>query len=187
LKRIGNLVHANFAGHFFDIPLKGTSSLPGAYTNQELYDALAHLFGYVFLDLDTAKSFKSRVVGVRDVKRMSTLMQAAVTEAKSQHFTTIKHILGFKQPLLTEYGDSLVRRLSGFGKGVDEVVWTVIPTAAAACATQAQGVSRIDEDEMMAVLILSVGPTDRSLPLGQILPPLARDPRSCPLRQARGF
>jgi hypothetical protein len=138
---IGNLVHANFTGHFFDIPLKGSSSVPGAYTDQELYDALARLFGYVFLDLDTAKSFKGRVVGLRDAQRMGALMEAAVTEAKSQHFATIRYMLGmgYGQPLLTNYGDSLVSRVSGFGKNVDEVVWTIIPTAAAACATQAQG------------------------------------------------
>ncbi len=108
-----------------------------------MYDALAHLFGYVFLDLDTAKSFKGRVVGLRNVQRMGSLMEAAVTEVKLQRFATIKYMLGldYHQPLLADYGDCLVNRLSGFDKKVDDVVWTIIPTAAAACATQAQGVS----------------------------------------------
>jgi hypothetical protein len=138
---IGNLVHANFVGHFFGIPLQGSSSIPGAYTDQEVYDALASLFGYVFLDLDTAKSFKHRAEALRDSHRMAAVMAAAVTEVKSEHFAALKHVLGFghSEPLLTDFGSSLVNRLLGSDNSVDEVIWTIIPTAAAACATQAQG------------------------------------------------
>ncbi|KMU89621.1 linoleate diol synthase (Linoleate (8R)-dioxygenase) [Coccidioides immitis H538.4] len=82
-REIGNLVHANFAGHFFQIPLQSASGGPDSFTEQELYDSLAHLFA--------------------------------------------------------EYGARLVERLSRGRKSVDEVTWTIIPTAAASVATQAQG------------------------------------------------
>jgi hypothetical protein len=139
---IGNIAHANYVAHFFDIPLQGNNGNSGAYTERELCDALAHLFGYVFLDLETAQSFKNRVVAIRDTQRMGKVMEAAVANVKVQRFPLLKYMfsMGSSGPVLPSYGTQLVNRLLGNGKSIDEAVWTIIPTAAAASATQAQGV-----------------------------------------------
>jgi hypothetical protein len=142
---VGNLAHAHFVSQFFDIPLQGghDDGVPGAYTDRELYDAFAHLFGYVFLDLDPGQTFKNRTVAKRDAQRMGRLIGGVVAEVKSRRFTSVKHMLGIdgRRPALADYGTRLVSRMLGQGNDTDEVVWTIIPTAAAACATQAQGVS----------------------------------------------
>lgn len=138
---IGNLVHANFAGHFFQIPLKSAGGGSDAYTEEELYDALANLFAYVFLDLDPVLSFERGVVAGRDSKLLGQRVTEAVSGVQSGRFFVFKHRPNRTEHKgLSDFGVRLVERLSEGGKSVDEVTWTVIPTAAAAVATQAQGV-----------------------------------------------
>lgn len=105
---------------------------------------LANLFGYVFLDLDTAESFKNRIVAEADTKTLGEKMQTRVAGIRAQSFPSLRHVLQIvsSDRVLRSYGEELVERLLESGKGVDEAVWTIIPTAAAACATQAQGVSK---------------------------------------------
>ncbi|KAI9928451.1 hypothetical protein MW887_002496 [Aspergillus wentii] len=142
VKEIGNLVHAYFISEFFNIPLKGTHGAPeDAHTPEEMYEAFSQLFGYVFLDVDPVQSFRNRTVATRATQRMGKSVTDAVYDIKGQLFTRIRQILGHSRrgAALTDYGPELVRRLLDGGKTVDEVVWILIPTAAAACATQAQG------------------------------------------------
>ncbi|EAS28473.3 fatty acid oxygenase [Coccidioides immitis RS] len=139
VREIGNLVHANFAGHFFQIPLQSASGGPDSFTEQELYDSLAHLFAYVFLDVDPAKSFERSVVGARDSARLGKVVSQAVAAVQAGGFFFFKHLEHAKPEILSEYGARLVERLSRGRKSVDEVTWTIIPTAAASVATQAQG------------------------------------------------
>jgi hypothetical protein len=140
---IGNLAHANFAGHFFRIPLKNFGGGENSFTDEELYDALAQIFGYVFLDLDTATSFQHGVSAAKATKKLGDAMVPSVTAAKTEQFSSFKHMMGItpSETILKDYGTRLVDRLFEGGKSIDEVVWTIIPTAAAAAATQAQGVS----------------------------------------------
>lgn len=113
-----------------------------AYTDAEIYDGLAELFGYVFLDVDPVQSLKHRIVGSRKSERLGQVMRKQVEHQQSHIASIARHVLGAdSEPEgLANYGAQLVRRLLDDGKSVDEVVWTIIPTAAAACATQAQGV-----------------------------------------------
>lgn len=139
-------MHAHFSSQFFGIPLQGNAGngggISGAYKDWELYDVLADLFGYVFLDLDPAKSWKHRAVAIREGQRLGRVMEIATAEVKSQRFTGLKSLLGMgkSQSALVDYGAQFINRLLGVSNGVDDTVWTIIPTAAAACATQAQGV-----------------------------------------------
>ena len=73
---------------------------------------------------------------------LGQIMQRQVEHQKSHIATIARQFLGTdtEPEGLANYGAQLVRRLLDDGKSVDEVVWTIIPTAAAACATQAQGV-----------------------------------------------
>ncbi|KAL5603616.1 hypothetical protein FOVSG1_006366 [Fusarium oxysporum f. sp. vasinfectum] len=140
VKDIGNIAHAKFVGHFFSIPLKSNGGGPDSYTEETLADALRNLFGYVFLGLDTAKSFKNRIVAAKETKRMGEVMQEVVTNIKSRHFPSLGQLFHINSAnTLGSYGEQLVERLLHAGQSVDETVWTIIPTAAAASATQAQG------------------------------------------------
>ncbi|KAH6610036.1 fatty acid oxygenase [Trichoderma cornu-damae] len=141
VKDIGNFAHSAFVGRFFAIPLKSNGGGPDSYTEESLAEVLGHLFAYVFLDLDTAKSFKNRVVAAKETKRLGEAMQQVVADVKSRRFSTLRQMLGmeFAHTLLSSYGDRFVQRLLDGGRSVDDVVWTIIPTAAAASATQAQG------------------------------------------------
>lgn len=142
---IGNLAHANFAGHFFRIPLKDFGGGENSFTDEEIYDILAQIFAYVFLDLDTATSFKNSENSAKATKKLGDAMVSSVTAVKNEHISSFLHMMGItpspSETILKDYGTRLVERLLEGGKSIDEVVWTIIPTAAAAVATQAQGVS----------------------------------------------
>jgi len=66
-----------------------------------------------------------------------------VTAVREEKFEFVKKFLGIRgEAFLSDYGAKLIERWSQGGKSVDEVVWGIIPTAAAATGTQAQGVSQ---------------------------------------------
>jgi hypothetical protein len=83
------------------------------------------------------------VNAAKATKRLGEAMTSSVTAVKNEHFSGFKHMMGITstEKLLKDYGSRLVDRLFEGGKSIDEVVWTLIPTAAVASATQAQGVS----------------------------------------------
>ncbi|OJD36254.1 fatty acid oxygenase [Diplodia corticola] len=143
VKDIGNLAHAIFTAKYFDIPLRDDSSTNAkdGYTAKELYDVLAHLFQYVFLDIDTATSYKNRVVAARETRQLGDAVRKAVERA-SKAPGLIQMFLDFlapsSGPALPGFGRELVSRLLENGKSVEDVVWELIPTQAAAAATQAQ-------------------------------------------------
>jgi hypothetical protein len=115
------------------------------YTERELYKVLADLFGYVFLDVDPAQSFKHRITASRSSQLLGEAMRKHVAGLSKPHFGISRDILGThssssKSRSLIDYGPELDTRLCKGGNSADEVTWTIIPTAAAACATQAQGV-----------------------------------------------
>ncbi|KAL1639238.1 hypothetical protein SLS58_008080 [Diplodia intermedia] len=143
VKDIGNLAHSIFTAKYFDIPLRDDSSTntKNGYSAKELADVLAHLFEYVFLDLDTAKSYKHRVVAARETQQLGDVMRKAV-EGATRSPGLIQRLLDFLAPTsgppLPGFGKELVSRLLESGKSVEDVVWELIPTQAAAAATQAQ-------------------------------------------------
>ncbi|GAB1202587.1 hypothetical protein APSETT445_001206 [Aspergillus pseudonomiae] len=146
VRDIGNLAHTKFTAEFFGIPLQTSENndTTDAYTERELYTVLSELFGYVFLDVDPAQSFRHRISASRSSERLGKVMQKHVASLNKQHFTIARNILSnhnssTKKCPLADYGPELNARLSSGGQSADEVIWTVIPTAAAACATQAQG------------------------------------------------
>lgn len=142
VKDIGNLAHAIFTAKYFDIPLNGSPGSNGnSYTPKEMYDVLAHLFEYVFLDLDTAKSYKHRVVAYRETQELASAVRKAVESAGRAPglLQLLKDFLSpNNEPSMPGFGKELVSRLLESGKPVEDVVWELIPTQAAAAATQAQ-------------------------------------------------
>lgn len=141
ISSICNLSHANFIAQLFHIPLKTADNPTCDFSDRELYDALAVLFAYVFLDIDTASSFGLRTAASEATKNVGAVVRRVCTAAKLDKFSSLKEMFGVESHgILTEYGAHLIKRLLDGGKSVDEVVWTIIPTMAAAVATQAQGV-----------------------------------------------
>lgn len=135
-----------FTARFFALPLKEdpTSHGPGL-TAQEIYDAQASLFQYVFLDFDTAKSYKHRVEASKDAAMLGNVMRRVVESAK-HHPGLIKMLMGLlghggEVPDIPGFGRDMVLRLLSGGKSVEDVVWELVPTQAAAAATQGAAVS----------------------------------------------
>lgn len=138
---VANISHAHFIAHLFGIPIKDSQSSVGLNIH-ELYYALAVQFAYIFVDVDTAKSFALRTAAVQATKTLGQIVKDVCEGVKDDRFAMLKDALGLgsSETILTDYGTNLIKRLFEGGKSVDEVVWTIVPTAAAAVATQAQGV-----------------------------------------------
>lgn len=135
-----------FTARFLALPLKEdpTSHGPGL-TAQEIYEAQSSIFQYVFLDLDTAKSYKHRVEASKDAKMLGGVMRKVVEGAK-HHPGLIKTLMGLlghgsEVPHIPGFGKDMVLRLLSDGKSVEDVVWELVPTQSAAAATQAAAVS----------------------------------------------
>lgn len=170
------MVHSAFVGEFFGIPMRSKGGGPDSYTDASLADTLGNLFAYVFLDLDTAQSFKRRIVAKRQTEKLGEVMKTVVADVKSRHSSVMQLVWpDGRQDGLSSYGTRLVERILQTDSSVDSVVWTIIPTAAAASSTQAQGVRELLIIQISSyliltmILLLSVGPDDRSVPFGQVL------------------
>ena len=124
------------------MPLVAPGALPLGVTVDQLYLGLAVLFAFVFLDLDPAREFKLRSGAVTASEGLAKLVKVVVTAVQVGDTLHLDKFYDTLSPqsgqLLRDYGVHLIQRLFTGGKSVDEVVWTIIPTAAAAVATQAQ-------------------------------------------------
>ena len=124
----------------YNLPLIAPGDLGVGITVDQLYLALAVLFAYVFLDLDTARSFKLRsgaASATEGISKLVKLVCTAVSVGETLHLNSL-FAMGSSGKMLESYGIRLLQRLFQGGKSVDEVVWAIIPTIAAAVATQAQ-------------------------------------------------
>lgn len=148
VKDVGNISHSIFVAKMFHIPLKTPESWIPDITASQLYQILAGLFAYVFLDADPASSMFLRDAAKDAVDKLGKLVKLVCTAVKMGNYLMPLDLSDFfgrrrqtetAQHLLGDYGVNMIRRLFKGGKSVDEVVWTIIPTAAAAVATQAQG------------------------------------------------
>lgn len=138
---VGNPSHAVFVAQLFSLPLKTSNSInPAAVEVDQLYLALSVLFAYVFLDMDTARSFKLRSGAKQAGDQLSKLIKLVCTEVQVGSYMHLNGLfnLGQSGKLLRDYGVKLIERFLKIGKSIDDVVGAVLPTAAAAVATQAQ-------------------------------------------------
>ncbi|KAM4063963.1 peroxidase domain-containing protein [Hirsutella rhossiliensis] len=155
--------HAEFVGRFFGIPLRGEDSestaVTDSYTPRALYNVLAHLFEHVFLDLDEAKRYKHLVVASKETWQLGDIVRGVVRgikpgEGARSLMQLVEDTFFHKTATgaenahgLQHFGLELIKRPmeQGQGKDVEEVVWTLIPTAATFCATQAQAWAQLIE------------------------------------------
>jgi hypothetical protein len=141
VRDVGNAAHAIFNAKMWHIPLRGPDDTnPLGVTVEQMYLAFSVMFAYVFLDLDTARSFKLRLGAKQSGEQIAKLLKIVCTAIQADSYLHVSDLfrMGHAGKMLGEFGTRLVRRLFADGRSVDEVVWTIIPTAAASIATQAQ-------------------------------------------------
>lgn len=138
---VGNPSHAVFVARMFSIPLKSSNSLnPAAVEVDQLYLAFSVLFAYVFLDADTARSFKLRAGAKAAGDQIHKLIKLVCTEVQLGDYMHLNGLfsLGQSGKALGDYGTKLIARMLETSESADAAAWAIIPTAAAAVATQAQ-------------------------------------------------
>jgi len=134
------MVHVNFTSQFFNLPLKTPEAKHNPFTEKELYDILALLFGFVFLNRDETQAFKVKTLAALACQALSELVKINVKEVALGGFLK-KFADGIKKGgFLDSYGNNLIRRLLDMGMSTEEVIWIIIPTAAAGTANQGQQV-----------------------------------------------
>lgn len=141
VRDVGNPSHAIFNAKMWHIPLKAADDInPIGITVEQLYLALSVMFAYVFLDLDTARSFKLRLGAKGSGNALAKLIRIVCEAVKADSYLHVSDLfrMGHAGKLMGDFGTRLLRRMFEGGKSVDDVVWAIIPTAAAATATQAQ-------------------------------------------------
>ena len=130
----------------FNIPIKESEDRLVSISKKDLYVALAVLFTYVFLDGDTASSFKLRAGAKKATEGLSKLFRMIVEKANSgKHLHLLSGVFTGSESarLLSGYGEHMIRRLIKRNRSVDDVIGEILPTAAAAVATQAQAMSQM--------------------------------------------
>ena len=134
------MVHVHFVSQLFNLPLKTHGDSLEPFTEKQLYDILALLFGYVFLDKDEVQSFKIRKLSKQACDALSALVRFNVKEVSFGGWVK-KLADGIKKDgFLDQYGNTFIRRLLDDGMPIEEVVWIIMPTAAAGTANQGQQV-----------------------------------------------
>jgi hypothetical protein len=134
------MVHVNFTAQLFSLPLKTEKDKNFPFTEKQLYDILALLFGYVFLDKDETASFKIRKIAAKASAALAELVKFNVKEVSLGGWVK-KAADGIrKDGFLDSYGNNFIRRLLDAGKSIDEIIWIIMPTAAAGTANQGQQV-----------------------------------------------
>jgi linoleate 8R-lipoxygenase / 9,12-octadecadienoate 8-hydroperoxide 8R-isomerase len=167
------MVHVNFSAIMWHLPLKTEQHPLNPFTEKQLYDILALLFGYVFLDRDETQSFTIRALTAQAASGLAELIKVNVTEISLGAWIK-KLVDGIqKDGFLDSYGNTLIRRLLAEGMSIDEVVWVIIPTAAAGTANQGQQVA-------------TPPPPPASISLGSILIAVCSNARLVPLGQVQG-
>jgi len=133
-----NMVHVNFTAIMWHLPLKTEQKPLNPFTEKQLYDIFALLFGYVFLDRDETASFTIRTLAKQACDAVAELVKINVNEVSIGAWIK-KLVDGIqKDGFLDSYGNTLIRRLLEQGMSIEEIVWIILPTAAAGTANQGQ-------------------------------------------------
>jgi hypothetical protein len=135
------MVHVQFVSQLFTMPLKDPQSKLEPITEKQMWDILAILFGYVFLDRDEVSSFALHEAVNTYYKMLAQLVRFNV--ATVSHGGKVKSWLDGieKDGFLDSYGNNFIRRMLKAGKTIDQITKDIMPTAAASTANQGQQVS----------------------------------------------
>jgi hypothetical protein len=140
--------HAIVTAHIWGIPLKSSQNEEGVgLTPTKLYEAMANVFWYTFLDIDAAQTLAVKAEAVRATAALAAAVTASCTSVQNgEHIPSLLSKLLYlnkQDPTLSEYGPALIRRLFAQGLTLEEVIWTIVPTSAAAAPIQTQAITRL--------------------------------------------
>jgi hypothetical protein len=142
--------HAIVTAHTWGIPLKNSEDEKGVgMTPTKLYEAMANVFWYTFLDIDTAKTLAVKAIATKSTADLAAAVTSACTDVQGGNLSFLESIFSKRHttvkgdPALPEFGPKLIQRLFDSGMSLDEVIWTIVPTSAAAAPIQTQGISRL--------------------------------------------
>jgi len=132
------MVHTEFASRLFNLPLKDEEHPLHPFTEKQMYDILGLLFGYVFLDRDEAMSWQIRTLGKQACDGLATLVMFNIKEvARGGILKKFADDIE-KDGFLDKYGNAFIRRLLDMKMSMEEILWIIMPTAAAGTANQGQ-------------------------------------------------
>jgi hypothetical protein len=141
--------HAIVTAHIWGIPLKESDHQKGVgFTPTKLYEAMAAVFWYTFLDIDAAQTLSVKTAAKKATAALAVAVTAACTEVQPGNLSFLESLIHKlhvekEDPVLPELGTKLIQRLFDQGLSLDEVIWTIVPTSAAAAPIQTQGISRL--------------------------------------------
>ena len=135
------MVHVHFVSQLFNLPLKTEERLLSILLPKNKCTISLHfLFGYVFPRQRRSPIVQNQITWRKSCQALSTLVTFNVKEVRLGGWVK-KLADGIKKDgFLDSYGNSLIRRLLDAGMPFEEIVWIIIPTAAAATANQGQQV-----------------------------------------------
>ena len=134
------MVHTRFVSQLFSLPLKTEEHEFYPFTEKQMYDVFALLFGAVFLDRDETQSWKIKHLSKKYCDAMMQLVEFNVKEI--QRGGILKKITDDikKDGFLDKYGNYFIRRLLDMKLPVNEIVTIIMTCGAASCANQGQQV-----------------------------------------------
>jgi hypothetical protein len=137
------MIHVQFVAALFTFPLKEPNSKREPLTEKQLYEILAVLFGYVFLNTDEVVGFSLKAAVTEAYKTLSELVKfnVALVARGGKIKSWVDGIE--KNGFLDSYGNNFIRRLLKAGKTIDEITKEIVPTAAAGTANQGQQVHHV--------------------------------------------
>jgi len=134
------MVHVQFTSLLLNLPLKTEKHLRLPFTEKQMYDILAVLFGFVFLNRDEATSYKVRTLAEQASSALGELVKLNVEEVRLGGWVKKLADNVSEHPFLSSYGNNFIRRLLDAGYSADQITWIIMPTAASGCANQGQQV-----------------------------------------------
>jgi len=138
VRDIINMVHVHFTAQLFQLPLKTEENEHHPFTEKQLYDILALLFGCVFLDKDEVASWKIRTLAAKASSALGQLVMLNIKEVSRGGWLKKLADNVKKDGFLDSYGNYFIRRLLDMGMSFEEICWIIMPTAAAGTANQGQ-------------------------------------------------
>jgi len=141
--------HAIVTAHIWGIPLKDSEDEKGVgFTPTELYEATAIVFWYTFLDIDAAKTLAVKAKAKKATAALAAAVSTSCTDVQGGNLSFLESMFSKLHadkgdPALPEFGTKLIQRLFDSGMSLEEVIWTIVPTSAAAAPIQTQGISRL--------------------------------------------
>ncbi|KAF1815585.1 heme peroxidase [Eremomyces bilateralis CBS 781.70] len=142
---VGNLAPIHFAANLFGLPLRTEENPDGAFTERELYMAIAVIFACICFDIEPAKSFPLHMAAQALSEKLGTLVETTVRSVNRTGIVS-RLVDSWRENdnALQDYGARMVRRLLDSGLSVEDIAWRqILPTTCAMVPNQAQVFTQI--------------------------------------------